>query len=129
MYISFAVLPEKSHSGYSWDALAGLPDPYVNVFTSEGASTLSGATTVVNDTLYPFWAETPVKGVKASELLANTSIEIWDYDTLDPNDFIGGCALPLTPAVFDGSLQDYTCPATASTVSVKIYYRINPHVP
>lgn len=129
VYISFAVLPEKSHSGYSWDALAGLPDPYVNVFTSEGASTHSGATTVVNDTLYPFWAETPVKGVKASELLANTSIEIWDYDTLDPNDFIGGCALPLTPAVFDGSLQDYTCPATASTVSVKIYYRINPHVP
>ena len=64
----------------------------------------------MNDTTLPFWAETPVKGVKASELLANTSIEIWDYDTLDPNDYIGGCALPLTPAVFDGSLQNYVVP-------------------
>lgn len=129
VYISFAVIPEKSHSNLPWDALGGAPDPFVNVFTSEGASTHSGSTTSVSDTTVPFWAETPVKGVKASELLANTSIEIWDYDTLDPNDYIGGCALPLTPAVFDGSLQDYTCPATATTVSVKIYYRINPHVP
>ena len=108
---------------------AARPIRIVNVFTSEGASTHSGATTSVSDSTVPFWVETPVKGVKASELLANTSIEIWDYDDPRPDDYIGGCTLPLTPAVFDGSLQDYTCPATATTVSVKIYYRINPHVP
>jgi hypothetical protein len=129
VYISFAVVPEKSHSNLPWDALGGAPDPFLNVFTSEGTSTHSGSTTSVTDSTVPFWAETPVKGVKASELLANTSVEIWDYDVLDPNDYIGGCALPLTPAVFDGSLQNYVCPATASTVSVTVYYRINPHVP
>jgi hypothetical protein len=129
VYISFAVVPEKSHSGYNWDALGGAPDPFLNVFTSEGTSSHSGSTTVVNDSFVPFWAETPVKGVKASELLSNTSVEIWDYDTLDPNDYIGGCAIPLTPAVFDGSLQSYVCPATATTVSVTVYYRINPHAP
>lgn len=129
VYISFAVVPDKSRSNLPWDISGGAPDPYLIVFTSEGASSHSGQTTVAADSTVPFWAETPVKNVKASELLANTSIEIWDSDTLDFDDYIGGCALPLTPAVFDGSLQNYVCPATASTVSVQVYYRINPHVP
>lgn len=128
VYISFAVVPETDKAGASWDVLAGAPDPYIKVFSSEGASAHSGQSTVAMDSTVPFWQETPVKGVKASELLANTTIELWDSD-VDVDDYIGGCKLPLTPAVFDGSLQDHTCPASASTVSVQVYYRINPHVP
>jgi hypothetical protein len=127
VYISFAVVPDKNKNGESWDPLGGAPDPYCKVFTSEGTSVHSGQTSVVTDSTVPFWAETPVKGVKASELLANTSIEIWDSD-LYFDDYMGGCALPLTPAIFDGSLQSQVCPATASGVEVKIYFRINPHV-
>jgi hypothetical protein len=127
VYISFAVVPEKSHSNLPWDALGGAPDPYVKVFTSQNTSVHSGQTSAQSDTFVPFWAETPVLGVAASELLANTSIEIWDSDTLDADDYIGGCALNLTPDIFDGSLQDHVCAATASTVSVEIYFRINPH--
>ncbi len=126
VYISFAVVPDKNKSGASWDVLVGAPDPYLVVYTSEGTSVHSGETSVLTDSTFPFWAETPVKGVKASELLANTSVEIWDSD-VDFDDFIGGCKLPLTPAIFDGSLQSVDCPATASGVPVTVYYRINPH--
>jgi hypothetical protein len=127
VYISFAVVPDTNKSGSSWDVLGGAPDPYLNVFTSEGMSSHSGQTSTLTDTTFPFWAETPVKGVAASELLANTSIEIWDSD-VDFDDYIGGCPLPLTPAIFDGSLQSVDCPATASGVAVTVYYRINPHM-
>ena len=125
-YISFAVIPAKNKTGGDWDILAGLPDPYAKVFTSEGATSHSGKTTTQTDSMFPFWAETPLTSLKASELLANTSIEFWDEDDFI-DDFIGGCTLPLAAAVFDGSLQNYTCPASASGVSVRFYYRINPH--
>lgn len=127
VYVSFAVLPDKSKSGYNWDTLAGLPDPYLVAFTSLGTSTHSGQTTALTDTLYPFWAETPIKGVKAAELLNNFSFEVWDEDTLDADDLVGGCAVPLTAAIFDGSLQDYTCPPSTRSNPVKLYFRINPH--
>jgi len=130
VYISFAVVPDKDENGAAWDLSNGAPDPYVVVYTSEGTSTHTAETTNKTDSTVPFWAETPLKGIKASELLNNTSIEIWDYD-VPPNldDYMGGCKLPLTPAIFDGSLQDHVCPATATGVEVKVYYRINPHVP
>ena len=115
-------------AGASWDPLSGKPDCYGFVYTSEGSSTHSGFTTTQMDTTVPFWAETPVKGVKASELLNYTSVDVWDEDT-DFDDYIGGCKLPLTPAIFDGSLQSHVCPAGASTAEVKVYYRINPHKP
>lgn len=126
VYISFAVVPDKNKAGQSWDPFNGPPDPYLKVFTSEGTSIHSGQTSVAMNTTFPFWAETPVKGVKASELLANTSIEIWDSD-IDFDDYIGGCKLALKPAIFDGSLQNQVCPATTTGVSVKVYFRINPH--
>ena len=129
VYISFAIVPATDKTGASWDFPASPADPYLTVYTSEGTSVHSGQTTALTDTSAPFWAETPVKGVKASELLANTSIEIFDSDGGFFDDPIGGCQLPLTAAIFDGSLQNHVCPASASTVEVKVYFRINPHVP
>jgi len=127
-YVSFAVVPSLDKNGKAWDLLNGAPDPYVIVFTSEGTTSHSGATTSKTDATVPFWAETPLTGIKASELLSNTSIEIWDYDELNNDDFMGGCKIPLTSASFDASiLGDYTCPATASGVSVEIFYRLRPH--
>lgn len=128
VYISFAVLPDKDMDGLYWDYPTGAPDPYVIVYTSEGTSTHSAQTTTITDSTIPFWGETPLKGVKASELLNNTSISIYDSD-LVYDDYIGGCQLPLTAAIFDGSLQSHVCPASAIGVEVKIYFRINPHVP
>jgi hypothetical protein len=128
VYISFATVPAKKKDGSAWDVLEGAPDPLVFVYTSEGSSVHSGQTTAVTDSTFPFWAETPLKGVKASELLAYTSFDFWDSD-VEFDDYMGGCPLPLTAAIFDGSLQSHTCPATASSGEVKVYYRINPHAP
>ncbi|MDB4946512.1 MAG: putative lipoprotein [Labilithrix sp.] len=129
VYISFAVLPNVDKKGATWDLLKGAPDPYLFVFTSQGAVSHSGVTTTKTDSTVPFWAETPVKSVKASELLENLSIEIWDYDETNNDDFIGGCKIPLTASQFDGSLQEVDCAASASGVPVTVDYRINAHTP
>lgn len=125
-YVSFAVLPDKNKNGSAWDPLGGAPDPYLLAYSSLAASSHSGSTSTQHDTTVPFWAETPLKGVAASELLNDLSFELWDADP-DFDDYVGGCTIPLTAAVFDGSLQTHVCAATASGVEVTLYYRINPH--
>lgn len=126
-YVSFAEVPQKSRSGNPWDALGGLPDPYLLAFASDGVTTSSGKTSTQTDTYYPFWAETPLTKVKASTLLSNLSFEIWDEDTLDPDDYIGGCNLPVTVDQFDGSLQSFTCgPGPTRGVAVTLWYRLKP---
>jgi len=124
-YVSFASVPDKDKSGQSWDILGGAPDPYLVAFSSLGGVSHTGTTTVQQDTTVPFWAEVPLEGIKAAELMNNLSFEIWDAD-VDFDDLIGGCKLPITPAMFDGSLQSYVCPETASHVSVELFFRIRP---
>jgi hypothetical protein len=78
------------------------------------------------NTTYPYWAEAPLKAIKASELLNNLSFEIWNSNTFI-DDYMGGCALPMQAELFDGSLQAHLCPATASTDEVTLWFRIQPH--
>jgi hypothetical protein len=119
-----AALPSKTKSGESWDPFAGLPDPYVIVYSSLGSTSHTGQTSSKDDTLVPSWVEAPLGGVKAAELLANTSFEIWDHDKLDPDDLVGGCAIAITPDLFDGQVRQVTCPPTASTNSVTMKFKI-----
>ena len=122
-YVSFADVPDTDKSGASWDVTNGAPDPYLVAYSSLGSAFHTGETSVQNDSTVPFWAEVPLKGITAAELMNDLSFEIWDSD-VDFDDLIGGCTLPITPAVFDGSLQSHVCPANASTVSVELWYRI-----
>lgn len=126
VYISFAVVPDKDKSGSNWDYFDP-PDPYVVVYSSEGASSHSGQTLVQSNNTVPVWMETPLKGIKASELLNNLSIDVFDSDVFSDT-LMGGCKIPLVASYFDGSLRSYICPATATKVEIKIYYRVNPHV-
>lgn len=125
-YVSFAVVPSQDKKGASWDESNGAPDPYLTVYSNQGDSVHGGQTSVQNDTTVPFWAETPLVGVKASELLNSLAFDVWDSDT-EYDDLIGGCPLPLKASFFDGSLQSYKCPVTASDVEVELYFRIRPH--
>lgn len=122
-YVSFASVPDKDSTGASWDFQNGAPDPYLVAYSSLGSSSHYGETSVQKDTTVPFWAETPLKAIKAAELMNHLSFDIWDSD-IDFDDLIGGCTLPITPAVFDGSLQSHVCPAGPGTVSVELWYRI-----
>jgi hypothetical protein len=121
-----ATLPSTSKTGAAWDPFGGLPDPYAKTYSAEGTSSHTAQTTYVADTTSPYWSAVTLSAVKASELLASFSVEIWDSDTVY-DDYVGGCAIALTPALFDGSLVKATCPETASAVSVTVYFRLKPH--
>jgi hypothetical protein len=120
-----AELPALTFAGAAWDAFGGLPDPFCKAFSSEGASSHSGQTATANDTLTPFWGTKALTSVRASELLSSFSIEVWDEDTAF-NDYVGGCKIPLLSNVFDGLLMTTTCPASATGVSFKIFFRVTP---
>jgi hypothetical protein len=121
--IGFASIPAKNKSGGSWDALGGFADPYLIAFSGVGAASHTGKTVVHSDTHLPFWEDLPLKGIKASELLTNLTVEIWDSD-LSVDDLIGGCKLPITAAFFDGTLHSYVCQGTTTTVPVELFFRI-----
>lgn len=128
--ISSAFVPEKDKKGAAWDLLNGAPDPYLDIFTSEGTSSHSGGTLEDRDTTFAVWLETPLKGVKASEIIKSTSIEVWDYDDeITNDDFMGGCKVPITAAMFTGTLQFYTCPVTATGGAIDLAFKLVPHVP
>ncbi len=118
-----AVLPAKTKSGGSWEIFGDAPDPYVVAFSSGGGTSHTGQTTVKDNTLVPSWVEAPLTNVKASELLNNTSFEVWDSD-VDYDDLIGGCRINITPALFDGNAKQVTCQETASSPSVTLKFKI-----
>lgn len=118
-----AELPPTNKSGGSWDGFGGLPDPYAKAYSKEGTSTHTAQTTYVTDSTTPYWLATTLTGVRASELLASFSVEVWDSDTVY-DDYVGGCAIPLSTQVFDGGLYKYTCPETASSVKVTVVFRL-----
>jgi hypothetical protein len=125
-FAASAVVPLTRQNGDYWDPFYGLPDPYVKAYSSLGTASHTGQTAVQQDTLTPTWNESPLKGISAKELLSNLSVEFWDSD-YDADDLMGGCRIGLAPTAFDGSLQVVTCPASASTVSVKFYFKIQRH--
>ena len=121
--VNVAFIPAANKGGGAWDPFSGPPDPYLKAFSSQGASTHTGQTLTLTDTLSPTWAVAVLTNVKASELMNNLSFELWDSD-LDFDDFIGGCQVPLTAANFDGGLYTRVCGATSSNVEVRLLFRL-----
>lgn len=122
-----AQIPATKADGTSWDLFGGLPDPYLKAYASMGTSSVNGQTSVQTDTLTPAWGDTVLSGISAQEMMNNLSIEVWDQDELDPDDLIGNCRIGLSAAAFNGSLQQVTCTASASTVAVTVLFRLNAH--
>lgn len=120
-----AVVPNRNKSGSTWDITNGAADPFVVVYSSQGTSSHRGETSTKDNTHSPSWNEALIEGVGAAEMLSNLSFEIWDSD-VGNDDLIGGCAIKLTAASFTGAAQTVRCPATASTVEVKLVYRVSP---
>jgi hypothetical protein len=119
--------PDKGRTSDYWDLFSGLPDPYLQAFASEGATSTSGKTLSVPDSLRPSWGVDVLTRVKANTLLTNLAFEIWDQDTLDPDDYIGGCAVPVTASMFDGALRSAVCgPGATRGVAVTVWYRLRP---
>lgn len=117
-----ATIPALNQSGGSWDAFSGLPDPLLKATSGAAA----GETTYAPDTLSPQWNKVVLSGLSASALQANLKIELFDSDTAF-DDVIGGCAVTLTGAEFDGALYTASCPASATGVALTVSYRLKAH--
>ena len=124
-YAYSAVLPMTKPSGGSWDLFGGLPDPYVIVYSSG----THAQTTALTDTTTPTWNQVTLKNVKASQYLSSMSFNVWDQDLGfgDSDDLMGGCAMTVYQANFDGRLYYWTCPQTATQGAVRITGRFLKH--
>lgn len=118
-----ASVPTTNASGNAWDAFSGLPDPYAKVVSTQGASKHEGQTPFLSDTPNPIWNATVLTGVTAGELKSSVRIDLFD-DDVAVDDTIGGCALVLTDAVFDGTLRNGSCPASAGGVAFTFSYKL-----
>jgi len=121
--VNGVVLPATTKSGAAWDLFNGLPDPYLRAFSSAGSSSHNGQTATLTDTLSPSFGTAPLRGIRASELIANTFFDVWDAD-LDFDDLIGGCRIPIGAADFDGRNRSFTCGATPDNGEVRILFRL-----
>ena len=117
-----ARVPALNQSGGSWDAFSGLPDPYLKATSGAAA----GQTSYASDTLTPVWNTTILIGLSVNALKADLKLEMSDSDTAF-DDLVGGCAVKLTGAEFDGALHTVACPASATGVALSIDYRLRAH--
>lgn len=118
-----SLVPATNKSASAWDFGGGLPDPYAKGYSSLGATSHSGTSAFIADTTFPQWNYTILASVPARELLSSFSIEVWD-DDYDFDDFVGGCAIRLDAAMFDGALKSAKCPATPSGVELTVYFKL-----
>jgi hypothetical protein len=72
------------------------------------------------------WNKVVLSGLDASALKSSLDIEIVDSDTTF-DDVVGGCAVILTGAEFDGALHTASCPKSATSVAFTFDYRLKAH--
>ncbi|MBS2013726.1 MAG: hypothetical protein JST00_12615 [Deltaproteobacteria bacterium] len=114
-----AKLPAKKSNGDDWDGFGGLPDPLVKATSGS----LSGTSPSRTDTLAPVWNATLLSGVTAAALKSSLRVDVSDVDVAF-NDPVGGCAVTLSNADFDGAPHTVNCPASGSGVAFSLVYRL-----
>lgn len=109
------VVFEDNAGGGTWDPAGGLPDPYVDMATTDGIEDITGSSGSPADTLAPSWNEVVLADVPAGGLIDNgLSTTLYDDDALlDPSDSMGTCLIELVDADFTGNVVTYTCPFNA----------------
>lgn len=103
---------EDNAGGTPWDPSGGLPDPYVDLVTSDGIEELTGSSAAQADTLAPRWNQVVLADVAAAALvdsgLATTVLD--DDPVIDPSDSMGTCQISLGDADFTGDTVTFVCP-------------------
>ena len=126
VYVTGADVPSTKLNGDYWDPFYGNPDPYVKLYSNLGAASHAGQTAIVPDNFHPTYAEAPLKGISAKELMSNLSFEIWD-DDYDYDDQIGGCKIGINAGNFGGTLQQVTCSPSPTLPSVTLRFKLIAH--
>ncbi|HEU5058648.1 MAG TPA: hypothetical protein VFU21_19075 [Kofleriaceae bacterium] len=103
---------EDNAGGSSWDPSGGLPDPYVDMTTTDGIDDLAGSSSAQGDTLAPIWNQVVLGDVPASALVDNgLSTTVLDDDpVIDPSDSMGTCLISIGDADFTGDTVTFDCP-------------------
>jgi len=99
--------------GGTWDPVGGLPDPYVDMATTDGIDDLTGSTPAKADTLAPSWNHVVLADVPAGALVDNgVSTTILDDDpAIDPSDSMGTCVVAIGDPDFTGNDVTAVCAA------------------
>lgn len=102
---------EDNTGGGTWDPAGGLPDPYVDMETSDGIDDLTGSTGARADTLAPSWNQVVLADVPAGALLDNGLVTtVLDDDPLvDPSDSMGTCLVSVGDGDFTGNSVARVC--------------------
>ncbi len=103
---------EDNAGGTPWDPSGGLPDPYVDMATSDDIDDLTGSTDAKSDTLAPDWNQVVLSDVPAGALIDNgLATTLLDDDPLvDPSDSMGRCLIGVGDADFTGNTMTFVCP-------------------
>lgn len=93
--MSISAMPFLDSNSSGWDPNSG-PDVFFNI-TNGSAILLSGSSSKFTDVqtsqLPMSWTFTNAHQI--TNITATQFIEIWDYDTIDPNDYIGSVGFKL----------------------------------
>lgn len=103
---------EDNMGGGSWDPLGGMPDPYVDLVTSDGIEEITGSSAARADTLAPDWNQVVLSDVPASALVDNgiATTVLDDDPAIDPSDSMGTCVISIGDADFTGDALTFVCP-------------------
>ena len=98
--------------GGAWDPAGGLPDPYVDLVTTDGIEDLTGSSAARADTLAPNWNQVVLADVPAAALVdSGLSTTVLDDDPLvDPSDPMGTCLIEIDDSRFTGDAFTSVCP-------------------
>lgn len=106
-------------TGSGWDNSNG-PDVFFKFLDPSNAVLLTGGTAYdVTQSMLPIsWTVT--NGLLINNLTGNYSIEIWDYDTPDPNDYIGGYYVSFTNAAAAGYPTTLTLQSSTTSLQIQL---------
>jgi hypothetical protein len=111
------VVSTHDSSGSTWDALGGLPDPFV-CLTVNG---ITKCTVPRQDTTNPSWNSTLFHGVGAGSLIGGMYFELYDEDVTSDDTMCWGNSTVDEPSFYSGSFR-IECSSINSHVNFRLDY-------
>jgi len=90
--VTISAFPATTSTGAGWDP-SDAPDLFFNFTDSMNVIKYNNSANIKSNVLQSLlpqtWTLTPTYGLSGTSIYTSRYIDLWDYDTLDPNDYIG----------------------------------------
>lgn len=97
--VTITAFPATTSTGAGWDNTSA-PDLFFNVIDSVSTIKYNNSANVKTDVLQPqlpvTWSLTPTYGLSGTSIYAARYIDLWDYDAVVSNDYIGNVGFRLS---------------------------------